>query len=163
MRSSLRSACRHRRDVTSFVLAAADDGWIGKPLAHLAEEATRQGIRNVATLLARWEDGSERYDRLGETMLVALDSAGEKVIGVGGLTQCPHVDGAMRVRRFYVATDFRRSGVARALAEQLIVHGFDFATTLTCNAKASAAAPPFWEAMGFSRSDVAGITHLRLA
>jgi hypothetical protein len=91
--------------MAQFTLAPAD-GWIGSPLAGLAEEASAQGIGNVA---------------------------------------------------------IRRRGVAKALAEKLINHGFQFTTTLTCNAKASAAAPLFWKAMGFVQVEVPGITHMRLA
>lgn len=148
--------------MTSFALAPAAD-WIGEGLDALAAEADAHGIRNVATLIARWNDGTERYDRQGESMLVAVDRTGNNVIGVGGIALCPHVDGALRVRRFYVAGDSRRRGVATALAEQLIVQGFQFTTKLTCNAAASAAAAPFWEAMGFHRVEIAGITHMRHA
>jgi hypothetical protein len=41
----------------------------------------------------------------------------------------------------------------------VIASGFEHVDTLTCNARASAAAPPFWEAMGFTPVDIAGITH----
>ena len=145
--------------MASFVPAPAAD-WIER-LADLAVEADAHGIRNVTTLIARWKNGSERYDRQGESMLVVV--AGKNVIGVGGIARCPHVGGALRVRRFYVAMSARRQGVARALAERLIAQGFKFTPTLTCNAGASAAAPPFWEAMGFHRVDIPGITHMRLA
>lgn len=147
--------------MASFFLAPAAD-WIER-LADLAAEADAHGIRNVTTLVACWEDGSERYERQGESMLVVVDGTGKNVIGVGGMALCPHVGGALRVRRFYVAISSRRQGVARVLAERLIAQGFAFTPTLTCNARASAAAPPFWEAMGFHRVDIPGITHMRLA
>lgn len=130
---------------------------LAERLGGLAEDAAREGIRIVRTLTERWIDGTERFDRVGENVLVAV--AGHKVIGVGALSQCPSVGGALRVRRFYVSPGWRRRGVARALASQLIESGFAHADLLTCNAGASDAATPFWESMGFEPVTAEGITH----
>lgn len=127
-------------------------------LDSLAEDAERGGIRIVGTLRERWLDGTERFDRPGESILVA--SSNDTVIGVGGLSQCPSVEGALRVRRFYVSPRWRRRGVARSLARQLIETGFEHVDVLTCNAAASDAAPPFWESIGFESVTAEGITHL---
>lgn len=55
------------------------------------------------------------------------------------------------------------AGVARALAGAMMQQGFQAAPLLVLNAAASAAAPPFWEAMGFERVEWDGVTHaLRL-
>lgn len=124
----------------------------------LAAEADREGIRNVATLVERWVDGIERYEGPGESALAAV--ADGEVIAVGALSRCPDVAGALRVRRFYVTPPWRRQGVARALAEELVSLGLGHAEVLTCNARASAASPPFWERMGFEPVDIAGITHV---
>ncbi len=128
------------------------DGLVG-----LAAEARAEGIRNVSVLVSRWVARSERYEQPGESMLVAR--SGTEIVGVGGLTHCPHVPGAMRVRRFYVSTAWRRLGVARALAVQIIDTGFAHSGTLTCNAGASDAAVPFWESLGFKSAEIGGITH----
>lgn len=129
-------------------------------LGELAAEAQAAGIRNVTTLIDRWVDGSERFDAVGESLLVATDGVADRVVGVGGLSRCSDVAGALRVRRFYVAERWRRRGVARALATELIAGGVLHSAVLTCNAGASDAAPPFWESIGFEPVDVAGITHL---
>ncbi len=131
-------------------------------LAALAEDALREGVRNVSMLISRWVDGSETYQLPGENLLVAIDPTDASVVGVGGLSVCPDVPGALRVRRFYVAHDWRRRGVARALAEQIMADGARSTELLTCNAAASDAARPFWESMGFVPSTVAGITHEKL-
>lgn len=145
--------------VCSFEVVPAKP-WMPNGLSGLEAEAKSRGIRNVSALVARWMDGSERFDGPGELLLVAVDPAAGAVVGVGGLTMCPDVHGALRMRRFYVAERWRRRGVAKALAETLITAGFRSTELLTCNAGASEAAPPFWEAMGFSSADVVGITHL---
>ena len=127
-------------------------------LEPLATEAAHRGIRNVGTLRSDWASGAQRFDGVGEQLLLAWSSG--VVVGVGGLTVCPHVPGARRVRRFYVAEAARRRGVARALAERLLTIGFEHTEVITCNARASAAAPPFWESLGFEPVDVDGITHM---
>ncbi len=142
---------------TPLVTVAAATDSLPQDLRELAAEAEAAGINNVTRLIDRWADGTERYDRPGESVLVAWASA--RVVGVGGLSQCRDVPAALRVRRFFVSADVRRRGIARRLAEQLIASGFEHTSELTCNAGASAAAPPFWEALGFQPVDVAGITH----
>lgn len=145
--------------MASFSIDPADD-LIPVGLAGLAVAAEAEGIRIVATVIDSWRAGTQRYELPGECLLAATDRSGT-VVGVGGLTRCPHVASAYRVRRFYVDPQWRRYGVARALAERLIGLGFEHTDTLTCNAGASAAAVPFWETMGFVPSDRAGITHTR--
>lgn len=130
------------------------DGLVG-----LAEEAEHEGIRVVSAVVGQWVDGVQRFDGPGEAIVAATSVDG--VIGIGALSACPHLAGALRVRRFYVAPRWRRRGVARALATELISNGFGHVDTITCNAQASAAAPPFWESMGFVPADTAGITHVR--
>ncbi len=134
--------------------------WMPDGLSDLETEAQSRGFRNVSILVARWVDGSERYDGPGESLLVVVDPAAGAVIGVGGLTICPDVHGAMRVRRFYVAEKWRRRGIANALAQRLIMDGLRSTELLTCNAGASEATRPFWEAMGFSPANLGGVTHI---
>lgn len=146
-------------DSAGFIVAEADDATVNA-LGALAEAAAGEGIRNVGTLVAQWQSGEQRFSAEGEALLVAIDSTGAPV-GVGGLTLCPHVDGALRVRRFYVAPDWRRRGVASALAQRLLSIADERVRDITCNARASAAAPPFWESLGFEPVDEPGITHMR--
>ena len=140
------------------VVVAAATSSLPEDLAALSEEATAAGIINVARLVERWRDGSERYDAPGESMLLARVS--DVVVGVGGIAWCPDVAGALRVRRFYVSDSYRRRGIARMLATPLVDSGFEHTEAITCNAMASAAAAPFWESMGFESVDINGITHL---
>ncbi len=129
-------------------------------LTTLAERAAAEGIRIVARVTEAWGDGTERYDRPGEALLAAVEGDGN-VVGIGGITECPDVDGALRVRRFYVDPDHRRHGLARALAQPLLDRALAHTSIVTCNAGASDAAAPFWEAMGFEPIEtVPGITHV---
>lgn len=129
-------------------------------LQALAMTATDEGIRNVGALVEQWASGQQRFEADGEALLIASDRGGHP-IGVGGLTRCPHVDGALRARRFYVDPDWRRRGVASSMATQLLALGDAHVDVITCNAAASAAAPMFWEALGFVPIEHEGITHIR--
>jgi GNAT superfamily N-acetyltransferase len=146
------------RAVDAFSVVPGEP-YLPSGLDRLRAEAEAEAIRNVPTLVDRWLDGSERYDRDGERVLAAI--AADEVVGIGALSRCPTVPDALRVRRFYVSPAWRRRGVARRLATTLLASGFDHAETITCNAGASDAAAPFWERMGFARTDITGVTHVR--
>ena len=120
-------------------------------------KADDEGIRIVSTVIDRWIDGTQRYDRPGEKLLVGR--VGERIVAVGGLAWCPNVAGALRVRRFYVSPTARRQGIAQNLARKLIDDSAGHPAVLTCNAMASDAAAPFWESVGFLPVDADGITH----
>lgn len=133
--------------------------WLPAELDGLRREADDEGIGIVATVIDRWVDGTQRYKGPGESLLVAARSPGVAV-AVGGLARCPNVIGALRVRRFYVSPTARRQGIARDLATRLIDGAAPHTSRVTCNARASAAAAPFWESLGFTPVATNGITHV---
>lgn len=141
----------------SFSIVPAE-GLLPDGLTTLAGHAEQEGIRIVSTVLERWRDGTERYRDQGEAILAAISC--NEVVGIGALSHCPHVEGALRMRRFYVAPAWRRRGVARDLATELIAAGYAHTDVITCNAGASAAAAPFWKSLGFVPVDAEGITHI---
>jgi GNAT superfamily N-acetyltransferase len=136
----------------------AAGGLIPHAVLPLVELADAEGIRNVGTLVDRWVNGQETYNQPGEAILAAVSNTGE-VLGIGGIARCPTVPGALRVRRFYVHPNWRRRGIAKMLATALVTDGALSVSTITCNAAASDASGPFWEAMGFKPVDIWGITH----
>lgn len=161
----MRSNCSHRSPVAPDSLAVSRSfsvvpagALLPAGVAALTTAAEQEGIGIVSTVLERWCDGTERFQDEGEAILAA--TADEEVIGIGALSQCPDVPGALRVRRFYVAPAWRRCGVARALATELLTVGLEHTDVITCNARASAAAAPFWEIMGFVPVSTHGITHI---
>ena len=125
----------------------------------LLADAASEGVGHMARLAEGWAGGDQRFDGDGEVLLGALLAG--TLVGVGGLSVEPAAtEPARRVRRFYVRPDFRRQGVARALASALIQEGLDQVDLLTVNAAASPAAPLFWEAQGFSSDTTGRWTHV---
>ncbi len=124
----------------------------------LAETAADENVRNVARLSDDWSSSAERFDQNGAALFGAF--ANTHLIAIGGVTPEPALPEAFRVRRFYVHPTHRRQGAARTLASTVIAHAFKHADTITCNARASAAAAPFWEAMGFEAVEAEAWTHL---
>lgn len=119
--------------------------------------ACAEGVRNMHALAEQWADGSQRFEEPGALFAAFVDG---ELAGVGGVTpQAGLAEPAMRMRRLYVAPAFRRAGVGQALAGAMIQQGLQAARLLTSNARASEAAAPFWEAMGFSRTDGTDFTH----
>jgi GNAT superfamily N-acetyltransferase len=121
----------------------------------LQADAAVDGIRNMASLVADWRSGKDRYDMPGEALFGAFDGA--RLIGVGCVKIEPGVT-AMRMRRLYVLRAARRRGVGCLLADAMIARALESADRLTCNA-APPGASDFWEAMGFKRVTADGWTH----
>ena len=106
-----------------------------------------------------WLSGGRRFDRDGAALFGAFIDG--RLVGVGGVTaESGYSEPAMRMRRFYVLPSARRSGAGRQLAQAAMAHGFTHAAVLTCNARATPLAGPFWEAMGFEPVSLPDITHI---
>ncbi len=129
--------------------------------AVMRAEAAAEGVRNMDLLAAQWVAGEQRFDEPGA--LFAAFAAGA-LAGVGGVTaETDLAEPAMRMRRLYVRPAFRGGGIGRRLAAAMMQQGFQAAPLLTVNARATEAAGPFWQAMGFDAIDWPGVSHaLRL-
>jgi GNAT superfamily N-acetyltransferase len=127
-------------------------------ITRLREEADRDSVRNMGLLVDEWASRAERFDGPGEALFAAFD--GDTLIGTGGVTRETAVP-AMRMRRLYVPKSHRGLGAGRLLAEAMIARGFESTDLLTCNARATPQAAPFWEAMEFVRVGVPSWTHER--
>ena len=125
----------------------------------LATASRAEGIRNISLLVEQWQSGAQRFDQHNAALFAAFRDG--ELAGIGGITREDGIDEpAMRVRRFYVLPQFRRSGIATALAKACMAHGLRICPILTCNAQASDAAGVFWEAMGFEAVELPTITHV---
>ena len=124
-------------------------------LERLRDAARAEGVRIVDRLQAEWAEG-RRFDGPDEALFAAYVDG--ELAGVGGVAAEPRAE-ARRMRNLYVAPAFRRRGVGRALAAAMIQQGTQASARLTCNAAASPAAAPFWEAQGFAPEPGDGGTH----
>lgn len=124
----------------------------------LRHAADGEAFNMLQTLAREWADGSNRFDQPGEALVAAFD--GPVLAGMGGINQDAHLEGALRMRRFYVSPRHRRRGIARAIASALLERPESQGRTITLNAPQSEAAR-FWEALGFIRDDNDGHTHIR--
>lgn len=138
---------------------AAIRGELPHSFAALAEAAAQERVRNVGLLQREWESGVQRFDAGGAALFGAFENG--VLTGIGGVTpETGLAEPAMRMRRFYVLPASRRSGTGRALASAAMAHGLLTAPLLTCNARATPLAAPFWEAMGFRPVRAPGYTHI---
>ena len=120
--------------------------------------ATEEGINNVSRLIKEWNLAQTLFDGVGECLFIAQING--MSIGVGGILKCKVVPDALRVSRFYVHPEWRRQGIARAIAKAGLSHAWNFTEVVTCNAQASSIASPFWESVGFEPVNIQGITHI---
>jgi GNAT superfamily N-acetyltransferase len=121
----------------------------------LRAEARAEGYLFVERLFTEWMSHINRFDREGEMLLAArLDGV---LAGIGGITIEPVKPGALRMRRFYVCSAFRRNGVGDRLAKALL-NRVRVGRPITVNAAPASFA--FWESVGFRPDHRDGHTHI---
>jgi GNAT superfamily N-acetyltransferase len=132
-------------------------GTLPQQIHSLAIEARREGYRFLDRLIDEWSDGSNRFDRNGECLLMVF--IGKVPAGIGGLTAEPRIAGALRMRRFYIHPSARGQGIGRMLADALIGRARQMTTLLTVHS-GTGDASAFWQALGFQECFGDGYSHL---
>ena len=122
----------------------------------LRAEARAEGYRHIDRLADEWLAGKTRFNCDGEVLIAAI--LDQQLAGIGGLTIDPSQPRALRMRRFYVRTSFRRAGIGRAIAEKLLAHARVFCRPVTVNA--AAGSELFWRSLGFVAEARNGHTHV---
>lgn len=125
----------------------------------LRVEALAEGHRFVERLASGWKSRTMRFDREGETLLAAYVNG--ELAGIAGVTIEPIVADALRMRRFYMRPAYRRNGIGRSLATELLEQAGSAGKLVTVNA--APASFSFWESLGFMRDQRDGHTHVRRA
>jgi GNAT superfamily N-acetyltransferase len=121
----------------------------------LRAEALAEGRGFIEKLSADWISGSARFDREGEALLAARVNG--VLAGIGGITIEPVVPNCLRMRRFYVRPSFRREGIGRQLATELLGRALRSGRSITVNAADGSVR--FWESLSFRPDARSGFTH----
>ena len=126
----------------------------------ILEASLSEGHRMVNRLLTDFRTGANRFDLPGEVLFAHLD--GHVVVAVGGLNveEAKGLGKAARVRRLYVVPRWRGKGLARSLLDEIILHASRTFDVLTVNV-GKLDARGFYEHLGFTPIDYAGITHIK--
>jgi ribosomal protein S18 acetylase RimI-like enzyme len=129
-------------------------------LGPLIAESEAHGLRFVRRLADEWTSGINRFERPGETRLVA--AIGERIVGVCGLNVDPYAarPDVGRVRHLYVLGACRRLGVGEQLVTAVIEAARGKFERLRLRTENPAAAR-LYERLGFQRQlDVPDCTHI---
>ncbi|WP_186327592.1 GNAT family N-acetyltransferase [Paenibacillus sp. Y412MC10] len=117
-------------------------------LMHLVEESAREGFRHLKRLIADYEAGTNKFDRYGEALFIAIKNG--DIVGVCGLNQDPYKGTEVgRVRRLYVFPSVRRFGIGRLLMDSVIAEAKNYYQMLVLKTDNPAAAL-FYQSIGFS-------------
>lgn len=129
-------------------------------IVDLEHEASEQGFNFLRRLIDEWHAGSNRFDKPGERLLIA--SCNGKLAGIGGLNVDPYKPAGKtaRLRRLYVANDFRRQGIGEALVLALLEGASSRFRVVRLSTDTEAAAA-FYVRLGFSAVEDASATHVK--
>ncbi|MCM3766744.1 GNAT family N-acetyltransferase [Neobacillus niacini] len=129
-------------------------------LTHLQEESREEGFRFLDRLEADYHNGTNTFDGIGEALFAVVSKEG-KVLAVGGINIDPFSDDQTigRIRRFYVSTKHRRSGIGKLLLDTLKSHASCHFKLLVLNS--SSQAEKFYQTCGFTKTEqFTRVTHI---
>lgn len=89
-------------------------------LIPLVEESVNEGFRHIKRFIKEYETGANHFSKEGEALFIAYQNS--EIVGVCGLNQDPYSNckDVGRVRRLYVSSRVRRSGIGRMLMDAVI-------------------------------------------
>ncbi len=87
---------------------------------YLVQESKEEGFNFLIKLISEYENKINTFNKTGECLYGIFQ--GEKLIGIGGLNEDPYTENNKigRVRRFYIAKEYRRKGVGRLLLLRIL-------------------------------------------
>ncbi|MFC9415029.1 GNAT family N-acetyltransferase [Bacillus mobilis] len=87
---------------------------------YLVQESKEEGFHFLIRLISEYENKINTFNKTGECLYGIFQ--GEKLIGIGGLNEDPYTENNKigRVRRFYIAKEYRRKGVGRLLLLRIL-------------------------------------------
>ncbi|MGC5326842.1 GNAT family N-acetyltransferase [Brevibacillus sp. SYSU BS000544] len=129
-------------------------------IKHLIDECTLEGFTFMTKLQDEYVTGQNRFDKRGEALYVARFD--HNIVGICGLNQDPYEKQSTigRVRHLYVAKEFRKQRIARALVSQIIYEAKEYYLELTLRTN-NPEADRLYRSMGFStESNYESATHI---
>ena len=92
-------------------------------ISRLIKESEAEGYRFLSRLVNDYQDGTNRFNKLGEALFAIRNEEGE-IVAIGGVNQSPFTDNKQtaRLHRFYVLDEARRQGIGSLLLKEIINH-----------------------------------------
>lgn len=89
-------------------------------ISHLVQDSKEGGFNFLIKLINEYENKINVFNKTGEYLYGIFQ--GEKLIGIGGLNEDPYTENNKigRVRRFYIAKEYRRKGLGRLLLVRIL-------------------------------------------
>ncbi|WP_166704796.1 GNAT family N-acetyltransferase [Bacillus albus] len=87
---------------------------------YLVQESKEEGFNFLKRLISEYENKINTFNKTGECLFGVFQ--GEKLIGIGGLNEDPYTENNKigRVRKFYIAKEYRRKGLGRLLLARIL-------------------------------------------
>ncbi|AHA06160.1 MULTISPECIES: GNAT family N-acetyltransferase [Bacillus] len=89
-------------------------------ISHLVQDSKEGGFNFLIKLINEYENKINVFNKTGECLYGIFQR--EKLIGIGGLNEDPYTENNKigRVRRFYIAKEYRRKGLGRLLLVRIL-------------------------------------------
>ena len=102
-------------------------------IEHLVAESKQAGFRFLERLVNEYDNGTNRFDHLGEALFGVFDQ--EQLVAIGGLNIDPTEQNSRvgRLRRFYVCEKYRRLKVGSFLLEHIVDEARSYFDVLVLN------------------------------
>ncbi|WP_456272563.1 GNAT family N-acetyltransferase [Bacillus sp. AK031] len=117
-------------------------------ISHLLKESQTAGFRFLERLVNDYREGFNTFNKQGEQMAGVFSEG--RLIAIGGLNRDPFSgEGNIgRLRRFYVAKEYRRTGIGRKLVEKILEGAGETFDVIVLNTDTDQA-DRFYRSLGF--------------
>jgi GNAT superfamily N-acetyltransferase len=120
---------------------------------NLIQESKEDGFRFVERLFQEYREGTNTFNKLGESLYGVFTNAGA-IVAIGGLNIDPFStqNKIGRVRRFYVSKYYRRNGLGKLLLDRIVEDAKNHFNILVLHTDTNRASQ-FYTSSGFSKDD----------
>ncbi len=129
---------------------------------YLVQESKDEGFYFLIKLISEYENKINTFNKTGECLYGIFQ--GEKLIGIGGLNADQYTENNKigRLRRFYIAKDYRRIGLGKLLLNKLLSHAEKYFKVVVLHTDTKQG-DVFYTANGFVKREVyKGSSHYKV-